>query len=208
MKVYSLSGSVIRSNLERIGELSDSLTSGDERIIVVTGAGGLSKYQDASSGTEGEKDLIGIKATRVHAKLLATEIDGANSVIPGRPDEVQEAASNHENVVTGGLVPGYSTDAVAATVAELLDADLYLATTVDGVYTEEPEREESERLEEVSIDRLRDLVSGNSSAGGYDLIDSTALDLIERSEIKTRVFRGSLENISSPDECSGTDILV
>lgn len=206
MKVFSIGGSIVAENLERIDELADSLQR-DEQVIVVTGAGPLSEYQDASSGNEGEKDLIGIRATRLHAQLLLTEMEDANKEIPEKPEEVQQLASTGNNVVTGGLVPGYSTDAVAATLAELMDADLVIPTTVDGVYTADPEKDDSaEKLETVTPEKLGNLVSGNSEAGNYALIDEVAVTIIERSEIPTRIIEGSFENIRNP-EGSGTEIV-
>jgi uridylate kinase len=134
-------------------------------------------------------------------------MDSCNTEIPGSPEEVVEMCSVHENVVTGGFVPGYSTDAVAATIAELMDAELVVATRVDGVYTADPEEEEAEKLDEVTPGRLRELVSGNSSAGGYELIDGTAINIIERSSIRTRVIEGELDSLENPEEAEGTDVV-
>jgi len=206
MKVFSIGGSIVAENLEKIDELATALER-DEKTVVVTGAGPLNEYQKAANGNEGKKDLIGIKATRLHAQLLLTEMDSSNEVVPEKPEEVQQMVSNNENVVTGGFVPGYSTDAVAATVAELLDAELVIPTTVDGVYTADPEEEDAEKLEKVTPEKLRELVSGNSEAGNYALIDEVAVTVIERSEIPTRIVEGSLENIRSPADAGGTQIV-
>jgi uridylate kinase len=107
----------------------------------------------------------------------------------------------------GGLNPGFSTDAVAAITAELLDAELYIVTDIDGVYTEDPSNPDAEKLDEVSISELREIVSGNSSdAGSYELIDKTALDIIERSNIETIVMEGTVENLENPGDAEGTRI--
>lgn len=206
MIVYSIGGSIVSENLERIDELAEALER-DEQVVVVTGAGPLNQYQKASSGNEGEKDLIGIKATRLHAQTLLTEMDDTNRKVPETPQEIQQLASTGKNVVTGGLVPGYSTDAVAATTAELLDADLVIPTTVDGVYTADPEKEDAEKLDQVTPERLRELVSGNSEAGNYALIDEVAITIIERSNISTRIIEGTLGNIADPESAEGTDIV-
>lgn len=205
MKVFSIGGSIVAKNLDRIDELADALQR-EEQVVVVTGAGPLAEYIEASSGNEGEKDLIGIQATRLHARALLTEFDDANQRVPETPEELKQLASNGKDVVSGGFVPGYSTDAVAATAAELLDAELVIATTVDGVYTSDPEEESAEKLEEVTPDRLREIVSGNSKAGGYELIDGTAIDIIERSGIETLVVEGNLENLEHPESAEGTRV--
>jgi len=109
--------------------------------------------------------------------------------------------------VMGGLVPGYSTDAVAATVAELLDGELYIATSIHGVHSHDPEHPEAEKLDEVTPGKLKSIVSGNNQAGKHDLIDRTAIGIIERSTIPTRVFQGLPGNIKKPGDADGTDIV-
>lgn len=207
-EVYAISGSIIRDKLENIGELAEALNSGEEQKIIVTGAGGLSKYQKAVEGNKGEKDLIGIKATRLHAQTLLTEIEDSYPEVPEKPEEIQKAASTGKNVVTGGLVPGYSTDAVAATVAELLDADLYIATRVDGIYSGDPEENENaEKFDEITVEELLELTGGRNEPGTYSVVDESALRLIERSNIRTKVFYADNENIVDPQDADGTEIM-
>jgi len=176
--------------------------------VVVTGAGKLKENILAAEGigNQAELDLIGIKATRLNAQTLKTAMD-SHPATPKTPEEVQNLASTGKNIVMGGLVPGYSTDAVAATVAELLDADLYIATSIHGVHSHDPEHPEAEKLDEVTTEKLKQIVSGNNQAGKHDLIDGTAIGIIERSEIPTRVFRGLPKNIGKPDQIEGTDII-
>jgi uridylate kinase len=206
-KVFAVGGSIIRQNLEQMEEFASAIES-DEQIAVVTGAGELNKYQSAVSGNNGEKDLIGIKATRLHAQTLLTEIDGAYPEIPETSEEVKAAASSGKDIIMGGLVPGYSTDAVAATVAELLDAELYIATTVDGIYTEDPkENSDAEKFGEISIEELLEITGGKNKPGTYSVIDEFAVRIIERSEINTIVFEATLENLENPEDASSTKIV-
>lgn len=207
-KVYAVSGSLITENLEELGELAKALQNGDEQILVVTGAGGLKEYIYAAGefGNQGEQDLVGIEATRLNAKTLMTAME-AYPDTPKTAEEIRKAASTGHNVVMGGLTPGHSTDAVAAIAAEILEADLFIATTVDGVYDKDPEEEGAERFEEIKPEDLRDVVSGNNEAGGHELIDLTAIDIIERSRTRTKIFEGTLDNISDPEEASGTSII-
>ena len=203
-KVYAVGGGIVQENLERIEEFAESFPN--EQIAVVTGAGGLNKYQKV--GNNGEKDLIGIKATRLHAQTVLTAMDDSYPEVPETPDEVKKASETGLNIVMGGLVPGYSTDAVAATVAELLDAELYIATTVDGIYNEDPEEDpDAEKFEEITVEKLLEITGGLNEPGTYSVIDESAVRLIDRSNIKTKVFKASLENIASPEEASGTEII-
>ncbi|MFB6291859.1 MAG: UMP kinase [Candidatus Nanohaloarchaea archaeon] len=206
-KVFSIGGSIVHDNLDRLEELAVALER-DEQVLVVTGAGELSRYQDALEDVtnKGERDLVGIKATRLHARALSAAMD-AYPGIPETADQILEAASTGQNIVMGGLTPGYSTDAVAATAAELLEAELYIATTVDGVYTRHPDEEGAEKLDEVSASRLLDIVSGDNEPGSYELVDETAVKIIERSNISTRVLEGTVENLRKPEDAPGTDIV-
>jgi uridylate kinase len=205
-KVYALGGSVFTENLDKLEGYTKAFSS-EEQAIIVTGAGKLKENILAAEGigNQAELDLIGIKATRLNAQTLSTALD-AYPQIPETVSELRKAAETDQDVVMGGLVPGYSTDAVAATVAELLEADLMIATSVDGVYTADPEKENAEKFDEVSISKLKELTDGNNSAGKHDLIDSTALDIIDRSDINTEVVLGTPENLKS-GEFNGTRIV-
>jgi len=208
IKVFALGGSIFTENLDKLGDYAEAFDSFDEQIVVVTGAGKLKENILAAEeiGNQAELDLIGIKATRLNAQTLKTAID-SHPRTPETPEEVQELATTGKNIVMGGLVPGYSTDAVAATVAELLDGDLYIATSIHGVHSHDPEHPEAEKLDEITTGKLKQIVSGNNQAGKHDLIDGTAIGIIERSNIKTRVFQGMPENVSKSGKVEGTDIV-
>ena len=207
MKVYAVSGSIVRSNLESIQELAEAFPE-DEQNVVITGAGGLNRYQKALEANNGQKDLVGIKATRLHAKTLAVAMD-AYPTVPESLESLQEAVATGKDVVMGGLVPGYSTDAVAATVAELLEAEIYIATNVEGIYTADPEENpEADVLNEITIEELLEKVSGENTPGTYSIVDESAARIIQRSGIEARVFHGTPENISENRDGAGTRILA
>jgi uridylate kinase len=208
VKVFALGGSVFTENLDELENYAEAFGSFDEQIVVVTGAGKLKENILAAKkvGNQAELDLIGIEATRLNAQTLTTAME-SHPKIAKTPEEVQELAATGKNFVMGGLVPGYSTDAVAATVAELLDGELYIATSIHGVHSHEPGHPEAEKIDEVTTGKLKTIISGNNQAGKHDLIDSTAIEIIERSEIPTRVFQGMPENVRKPEQAEGTDII-
>ncbi|MCJ7479355.1 MAG: UMP kinase [Candidatus Nanohaloarchaeota archaeon QJJ-7] len=198
--VVSLGGKVLtdaleKDNLEDYVEAFQELEEETDNLVIVTGAGGLKKYIDAASEfgiSESEKDLIGIKATRLHASLLSSALD-ANVTVPENLEKVAELAKTQDTVVLGGLIPGQSTDAVAAECAEIIGADrLVLATTVDGVYDADPEEDsEAERYGSMGYDELLELVTEKeTSAGSYALVDILAAKLIQRSGLETIVLDG------------------
>ena len=205
-KVFAVGGSIYTSKLENTPEIAEAIQK-HSPVAVVVGAGKLKENINAVDASEGDKDLIGIQATRLNAKTLGIQME-AHPKIPETAEEIKEVAQTGQELVMGGLNPGFSTDAVAAITAELLDAELYIATDIDGVYTEDPSNPDAEKLEEVSIPELREIVSGNSSdAGSYELIDKTALNIIERSNIETKVMEGTIENLGNPEDAEGTDII-
>lgn len=208
-KTFALSGSLVTGNLENLGKIASALESHDEQVLVVTGAGALKEYIYAAGkfGNQGEQDLVGIAATRLNASTLSTAMN-AYPKIPETAYEIREATSTGQNVVMGGLTPGHSTDAVAAIAAEITDSDLYIATSIDGVYDMDPEEEGAEKFDKISSSKLRTVINGNNEAGGHELIDGTAVDIIERSKIKTRLFEGTVENIQNPEKAEGTTIFV
>lgn len=189
-----IGGAVEDGDLDAYVDAFEELAAATETLVIVTGAGPLKRYIDAVPGevSEARRDLIGIQATRLHASTLAAALD-ANAGVPSSLEEVDRMVRTHDVVVMGGLLAGQSTDAVAAVTAELVDADrLVLATTVDGVYTGDPEEDpDAERLDAVSYADLLDLlVEQRVGAGEYALMDLTAAKVIERSRIPAAVVDG------------------
>ncbi len=152
-------------------------------------------------------DYIGIAITRINAKLLILALKNAY------PEPFQDyrdaaqafyASKRDENgfwkvVVMGGVSPGHTTDAVAAILAEYLNADLLLnVTTVDGVYEEDPKTHPNARkYERLTPSELTALVMRKEmKAGSRIVIDPVAAKIIERSGIKTVIVNGkNPENI-------------
>lgn len=207
--VYALGGSILTQNLEKLEEYGNALQNKEEQSIIVTGAGNLKKHIEATKdkANQGEQDMVGIKATRLNAETLKPFID-CHPTTPTNIEEVRNIASTGKNMVMGGLTPGYSTDAVAATVAEITNAEkLVVASKTKGVYEKDPEKEESEHLEEVSVEELKKKTEGNQYAGEHDLIDQTALNIIQRSKISTKMLKGEPKNLENIEESEGTLIV-
>ena len=204
-KVFAVGGSIYTNKIEKTPEIAEALKK-HSPVAVIVGAGKLKENINAVQASEADKDLIGIQATRLNAKTLGTQMK-AHPKIPKTTEEIKEVTQTGQNLVMGGLNPGFSTDAVAAITAELLNAKLHIATDINGVYTKDPSQKDAEKLDEVSITNLREIVSGNSSdAGSYELIDKTALNIIERSKIETKVMEGTIENMENPEDAEGTKI--
>jgi len=166
-------------------------------LHIVIGGGTIARsYISALSelgASNALKDYMGMLVTRANALVLIAALKGyAYSPVPTSYEGLLEALSSGKIVVCGGLQPGQSTLAVAAILAETINADYLLnATDVDGVYTSDPKRDPKARLlREVTIRELRSLLRRGTLPGTYPLFDDLALNIIERSRIKTIVFNG------------------
>jgi len=168
------------------------------RLIVITGGGALARaYIEAARAfgvDESTCDQLGIEASRLNAMLLTSLLgEDAYPNIPRNIDELKNAIRSGKTVITGGLFPAQSTDAVAAVAAELSHAKLLIkATDVDGIYTSDPKSDpEAEKIEEIRAKELyRMIVDRGMEAGKYELFDQQALRIIMRSEIPTVVIDG------------------
>ena len=192
--------------------------SNRHQFVVITGGGPIARFYiraaRAMQVPESLCDQLGILVSRVNARLLVDGLgDNAFPEIPTSVGELKHYFTSGRLVAMGGLQPGHSTNAVAAIAAETIKAELFInATDVDGVYTADPAKDRAaQRLEEVNIDRLAEILSENEmTAGGYDLMDQTALRIIRRSKIPTVILNGrTLTNITKAmrKEKTGTKVI-
>lgn len=202
--VYSLGGSILAGkdpqNLRRYADALKEMAQ-DHRIFVVVGGGRIAREYIEKARALGASEIfcdqIGIGATRLNALLLVAALgEAAPQEIPAG---YSEAARLPGIVVMGGLSPGQTTDAVSALLAEQVGADrLIIATSVDGVYTADPEKDQSaEKLKTMTPRALvRLAMETEMKAGSRSPVDPLAAKIIERSSIPTAVVLGSLiENL-------------
>ncbi|OYT62999.1 MAG: uridylate kinase [Thermofilum sp. ex4484_15] len=174
------------------------LSSEVEKLVVVVGGGKVAReYLKVLSRINENKsilDLMGIQVTRINALLLAYCLKGlAPYEIPRNLEELSSLIAKNTVVVMGGIQPGYSTTAVAALVAENLDADLLLlATDVEGVYDADPKvNPNAKMLSKVTIKELTHVLRGYKSLPGtYKLLDLMTIEILRRSRIPTVIFKG------------------
>lgn len=180
------------------------LKEGHEIVVVVGGGSEARKYiaaMRALGASEGYCDEIGIRVSRVNARLLINALKGVVHPIPPRTlEETLQATSSRRAVVLGGLQPGQSTNAVAAIVAELIGANMLInVTDVDGVYSADPNIDpNAEKFDEITTEQLFAIINVPDAnlAGKYQLFDYLALKIVERSKIYTHFISGkNPENI-------------
>jgi len=209
--VLSIGGSVLVPGKDDSRYLSDlarmlSKLSDKHKLFIVTGGGRISRYYIGTGRElgmpEDRLDELGIQATRLNARLLAGALMGISNSIP--PETVEGAASiepMHKVVVMGGTSPGWTTDFVAALLAQTVGAKrLVNATSVDGIYTADPKRnKKAKRLDRVTYERLIELSGeGHEKAGPTIVFDPVAARLVAKMKIPLFVVDGrdleALEN--------------
>ena len=170
-------------------------------LYIVTGGGKIARERIKIARELGANeticDYIGIALTRVNAKLLISALRNVHPEPFSAYNEVAGAGGLVEEArisVMGGVSPGYTTDAVAAILAEYVNADLFIdVTSVDGVYDADPHRyPEAKKYDKLTAKELVALTAKEElKAGSRIVIDPVAAKIIERSGIKTLVIDGS-----------------
>ena len=201
--VISIGGSVIAPKLdfERFEEYAEVIKeiAKERTVFVVVGGGAAAReYIHVArklGANETVCDFIGIDVTRLNARLLISALGGdAHPEPPSDYKEAENVASWGKIIAMGGVIPGQTTDAVAAILAEYVQADLLVnATCVDGVYTANPDSDpEAKKLDKVTPEQLVKIVmKTETKAGARSVLDLTAAKIIERSNITTVVLNGA-----------------
>ena len=201
--VAAIGGSILLQdyNAERFKKYAELLKEQNEEheIFVVVGGGEPAReyigvVRDLGVG-EALCDDIGIEVTRINAKLLLLALgDAAYQKVPHNFQEALEYSATGKIVVMGGTEPAHSTDAVSAILAEYVQADLLVnLTAVDGLYTKDPKKyDDAELIEEITASDMMEIISGNEvKAGTYEFIDTTAIQMIKRSNLETVIANGN-----------------
>ena len=201
--VAAIGGSILLQdyNAERFKEyakLLKELSEEHEMFVVVGGGKPAREYigvvRDLGAG-EAKCDDIGIEVTRVNAKLLLLALgDFAYQRVPHNFQEALEFSATGKIVVMGGTEPAHSTDAVSAILAEYIQADMLVnLTAVDGLYTKDPKKfDDAELIEEITASDMMEIICGNEvKAGTYEFIDTTAIQMIKRSNLETVIANGN-----------------
>jgi len=202
--ILSLGGSVLAPDLdaEQVAAHAaaiESLVDAGFEVGIVVGGGEVARDYIAAGrelgGNEVELDELGIAATRLNARLLIAALDTCTNPTPAEDyADAGEALNRGDVAIMGGVMAGQTTDAVAAALAEYVDADLLAyATSTDGVYDADPNEDpEAIRYTTMSPAELVELVVPMSrDAGSSAPVDLLAAKLIERAGMRAIVFDGT-----------------
>ncbi|MDD1661655.1 MAG: UMP kinase [Methanomicrobiales archaeon] len=200
--VISLGGSVLVPSLEKnhIRKYATILRNlgKKHRIFVVVGGGGEARRYIGVARKlgidEATADEMGIQVTRLNATLLAGALGQA--AYPNIAESYRDAARFGESgkiVVMGGVIPGQTTDAVAALLAEKVRADLVINwTSVDGIYSADPKKHpDAVKHSRITPGDLQAIIRGDRlEAGSNTVFDTLAAKIIGRSGIPLVVLDG------------------
>jgi uridylate kinase len=221
--IVSIGGSVLAPGLEsdRVeahAAAIDGLVGDGHEVAAVVGGGGVARQYINTAreigATEYDLDTLGIDVTRLNARLLITALESSATPEPAKSHETARASLRRGEVaVMGGTTPGHTTDAVAALLAEMVDADLLVyATSVPGVFSDDPnETDDAERFGHLTAAELVDVIASIETAAGSNApVDLLAAKIIERSGLRAVVLDGT-----DPDritqavngEADGTEVL-
>ncbi|RLM90385.1 UMP kinase [Halobellus sp. Atlit-38R] len=222
--VVSIGGSVLAPDLdarrvEGHAAVVETLAEEGCEIGAVVGGGGVARdYIGAArelGANEVQLDQIGIDVTRINARLLIAALGpSVDPKVAHDYEDAGDAIRRGDVSVMGGVMPGQTTDAVAAALAEYVGADLLVyATSVDGVYSADPSADDdAEKYEQLTGGDLVDVIAPMSrDAGASAPVDLLAAKLIERAEMRTIVLDGTdpsrIEDAVLRGEHTGTDIV-
>ncbi len=202
--IVSIGGSVLAPGLEadRVeahADVIDGLVRDGHEVATVVGGGGVARrYINTAreiGATEYDLDALGIDVTRLNARLLITALESSAIPEPADSHEMARASLRRDEVaVMGGTTPGHTTDAVAALLAEMVNADLLVyATSVPGVFSTDPnETDDAERFDRLTAGELVDVIASIETAAGSNApVDLLAAKIIERSGLRAVVLDGS-----------------
>lgn len=208
--VISVGGSILmdgKPKAEAVSEISNCLNEligqGHKLVLVVGGGKVARDYVNAAKGLGAnnfELDELGIRITRANASLLLASIENAFPKVLKDVSSAGEILSNGKTPIYGGLIPGFTTDAVAALLAESLGARFINLSNVDGIFTADPSAHPSARMyTELSHSKLIEILADNAMKPGQNLIlDLPAAMILKRSEIPALFLNGhDLENVKA-----------
>ena len=167
-------------------------------VGAVIGGGSLSRELIKTARTMGlsepAQDEVAISVSRVVAQLFVLKLGFHGTLtVPTNIEDAANLFGKSNIVVMGGLKPGMTTDAVAAMLAERVNADLLVkASNVDGIYTKDPNKyKDAEKLQSVRFNDLRGLFEKQKhEAGIHQVIDPEAIHILHKNKIKTVVVSG------------------
>ncbi|MAG78345.1 UMP kinase [archaeon] len=214
--VISVGGSAInpgKINVRFLKELKRVVLnfSKKHKVVLVAGGGFIARHYISALKDKNEyvKDLIGLEATILNAKLLASFIGKCNQEIPTHLEEARDLLKSFNIVIASGFQPGSTSDGSAAVIADYLDVDLFINyTNVKGLYTKNPKIKGAKFVPKIlHEDFYKKYISKfKEKPGQHFILDSLAAKVCRNANIKIAILTGikNLENCLKGKKFIGT----
>jgi uridylate kinase len=196
----SIGGSILNPgapDVDAIRKIASLINGFDSKFMITVGGGKAARAMVESARKLGinefHSDRIAILQTRANAMLLRGCLDDAYPNIPETPEEAADAINGYRCVVSGGMIPGYTTDSVAVILAEACGSKrLVNVSNVDGIYDKDPKERGAKKYDRMSLSEFVDLAvkSDQRKAGTNFVFDSIAAKLAKRSGIELNMVSG------------------
>ena len=209
--VIRLGGSVVASPIDpevikKYAKLLKDLKEQGHFIVAVVGGGTLAREFIRTAKNLGlpqpDQDEVAISVSRLFALLFIKKLGNLScDSVATTIENAAECLKKGKIVVMGGLRPGMTTDAVAALIAERVNADLYIkATDQEGIYNKDPKtHSDAVKLDRISFkDLSRIFIEKEHKAGIHQIIDPEAVKILKKGTVKVVVVNGARpENVSA-----------
>jgi uridylate kinase len=202
--VISIGGSILfeenEPNPEKFKAIVDVITKlhrSGKKIVLVVGGGKVARLYSGVAGSlnlnKFEQDLVGIKVTRLNAFLLAAAMPDAHKKVLEDISDAKKVLDSGKIPVFGGLVPFFTTDSVAALLAEFFNGVFVNLTDVDGIYDSNPKQNpDAIMFSEISYSRLVSIaIAAGSSPGQNVVVDVACAMILKRSKIPAVFLNGN-----------------
>ncbi len=201
--VVRIGGSVVASPvntelMSKYAEVIKTVKQQGHEVAVVLGGGALAREFIGIAKNLGldmqAQDEVAISCSRLFAQLFLKRLgESGCSKVALTLEDATLCLSEGKVVVMGGLKPGITTDAVAAMVAERIDAELLVkGTDQDGVYDKDPRKhKDAVKVDSLSLEELAKILEQSvHQAGMHQIIDPVAMQVLRRKRLKLVVVNG------------------
>ena len=207
--VISLGGSFLFDRKKNTALLFNELKKLNEKFLVITGGGPIAReYIDFSKNfnlNEKELHTVGIKCTHINAWVMskAFKTDYTDK-------DPRKIKTNKKITLTGGYLPGWTTDTCAAYAAVSMHSKVIFNMSKEtGIYDKDPRKFKNVKLlKNVSFEKLYTLTKGKRVPGMNFIFDPMAAKICKKNSIAV-VVTNDIEDIKrylEKKEINGTII--
>ena len=199
--VLSVGGSLLndgKPNADMAKKLASAIQSAGVPCGIVCGGGAQARKKAErarkKTGSEFEADLAGIKITYKNAEALREALGpeaGPKVFKDFKP--ARKASGSQKYIVMGGTIPGITTDADSALLAESLGAKRLVNVSNTAIYDSDPRANPgAKKFDTMTYAELIALANKSDArmAGTHFVFDLLACSLIARSKIETHFVDG------------------